>query len=118
MKCSGKNLVCCKVPENLTSTVTTEKTVTTESPPESKTITPLTRYTIFQIDKGCGIARTDIGTRILTDGIEIENTIPGEVPWIVAIFKKNRLSNTYTFKCAGTLVHPRVVLTACHCVLS
>lgn len=122
MLCSNKAYSCCGlIPEDEIEGSSETETVVTSSPvsnPSSTTETTELRNTAYQIDKGCGIERTDITTRILTDGISIENTVPGEVPWIVAIFQKKRQSNTYRFKCAGTLIHPRVVLTATHCVLS
>lgn len=126
MMCSNQAYSCCGlIPEGETESppVTETTTLLTINPTPDKNSfntneTDEVRHISYQIDKGCGIERTDITTRILTDGIAIENTVPGEVPWIVAIFQKNRRSNTYRFKCAGTLIHPRVVLTATHCVLS
>lgn len=35
-------------------------------------------------------------------------------PWNVAIYQLNR--RMYRFKCAGTLIHPRTVLTSALCV--
>lgn len=71
-----------------------------------------------ETNKGCGIARTLIKGRILTDSVAIENTIPGEVPWMVAILQKNKQPNRTIFKGAGTLIHPKVILTATHSVFS
>lgn len=66
-------------------------------------IIPATRTT-------CGSIKTALIPRILTKGDDLD-AIDGDFPWIVAIFDRNS-----QFQCGGTLIHPKVVLTANHCV--
>jgi len=39
----------------------------------------------------------------------------GEFPWMMAILKLE-LNQSKTYLCGGSLIHPKVVLTAVHCV--
>ncbi|XP_060870125.1 phenoloxidase-activating factor 2-like [Metopolophium dirhodum] len=41
----------------------------------------------------------------------------GEFPWMMAILKLGA-NNSKTHLCGGSLIHPKVVLTAAHCVIS
>ncbi|XP_075145980.1 modular serine protease-like isoform X2 [Haematobia irritans] len=45
-------------------------------------------------------------------GIE---TKPNQVPWHVAIFAIGLTSNDYTYICSGSIISPRIVVTAAHC---
>lgn len=38
------------------------------------------------------------------------------MPWNVAIFTKNQDRSSSKFVCAGSLIHPRIVIAAAHCV--
>lgn len=40
----------------------------------------------------------------------------GEFPWMIAILKLESNQST-TYICGGSLIHPKVVLTAVHCVI-
>ncbi|XP_063911668.1 phenoloxidase-activating factor 2-like [Zophobas morio] len=131
LRCTDPDFLCCKntteiegdgteeprIDDKVTTTPRTSSssdsssiTTTSETPEEERKWDP---------NYGCGIAKTEIGLRILTPETESAATIPGEIPWIVEIFqKRNNRKNPYLFKCAGTLIHPKVVLTATHRIIS
>lgn len=61
----------------------------------------------------CGVRnRNGVGIRI--SGNNALETNFGEIPWMVAISKKQQSSQKYI--CGGGLIAPAVVLTAAHCV--
>lgn len=49
---------------------------------------------------------------LVTNGFD---TKPGEYPWHVAIFHRERRSSS-SYKCGGTIINPTTILTAGHCV--
>lgn len=50
-------------------------------------------------------------------GVDLDNEAQyGDVPWMVAILKSDSKSVNHTFVCGASLIHPKVVLTANHCV--
>ncbi|CAG9578095.1 unnamed protein product [Danaus chrysippus] len=61
-------------------------------------------------EKNCG-RRQVRGTQLMVNGA---NTKPGDWPWHVAIYKRQR--NIIKYICGGTLVSKNFVLTAAHCV--
>ncbi|KAJ8982095.1 hypothetical protein NQ317_010953, partial [Molorchus minor] len=90
--------------QNYTSEDTTEPTESDEDN-DTKTAKSLS----------CGAQRPIINVRIFTGEDEL-TAVDGEFPWIVAIFKKKESSESYTFHCSGSLIHPKVIMTANHCV--
>lgn len=65
----------------------------------------------------CGKQLPVTNVRIFNDE---EESIPvvGEFPWLVQLFTLDRQLSKWTLKGSGSLIHPRVVLTANHIVLS
>lgn len=108
LPCKKEFNYCCKVRPNAT-----DGEVINKNPkpfPTARPPSPTTQPTVAK----CGVQKPTFNQRILT---KEPTTIPGEFPWIVAIVnKKSRGNQNYEFKCAGSIIHPRVVLTGVHCV--
>lgn len=99
------------ISSTIRTTSTSSSSARTTSTPSSSTTTPFRTTTQSPpLTTKCGIQRPTFDDRILTTE---PSTIPGEFPWMVAIVIKK---SNYEFKCAGSIVHPRVILTASHCV--
>lgn len=67
--------------------------------------------------ENCGVRHEDgVGFKI-RGGNEAQF---GEFPWVVIIFKKKFKDGRefLQFNCGGSLIHPKVILTAAHCVRS
>lgn len=65
----------------------------------------------------CGMRNRDgVGFRI-ADARDNEAEF-GEFPWMVALFQETEVlgRKSLVYKCGGSLIHPKVVLTATHCV--
>lgn len=62
--------------------------------------------------KGCGIRNVG-GIDFNITGANDNEAGFGEFPWTVALLH----SNNFSYFCAGSLIHSRVVLTAVHCVI-
>lgn len=103
IKCAGGKfdgeIVCCKL--NMTEPKIDDKNP--DKPIEVKTKTT------------CGKQKPLINVRIF--GPDDGELIPvaGEFPWIAAIFRKNN-AGQYIFDSSGSLIHPKVILTANHYV--
>lgn len=110
MTCSDSNYFCCKLVSNSVQTNNTLKAIKSSSADDIILKEPV----VFK--KGCGTPRSLINVRILKSETDTATTIPGELPWVVEILKK--VGNSYQYKCSGTLIHPKVVVTATHCVIS
>ncbi|CAG9831504.1 unnamed protein product [Diabrotica balteata] len=95
-------LICCKVNGTESST---EKVIPDKNH-DNATVDPMHQ---------CGTQRTKINVRIITDEDSDEeiNPLDGEFPWITAIYRKNKQGKWY-FYASGTLIHPKVILTANH----
>ncbi|XP_072382408.1 phenoloxidase-activating factor 2-like [Diabrotica undecimpunctata] len=94
--------VCCKV--NTTNSSAENRNPEIEN--DNSTIVPTHQ---------CGVQRTKINVRIMTDEDSDEevNPLDGEFPWITAIYKINK-KERWVFYASGALIHPKVILTANH----
>ncbi|XP_067004601.2 phenoloxidase-activating factor 2 isoform X2 [Anabrus simplex] len=111
-KCPGRQ-VCCKNPIDPDATA---------GPPSSSSLRPPVEPPVSpwlgQKDKSaCGLRGTAFGldqswSRI---GVDSGSTSFAEFPWMLAVLRR-RNSNANPFICGASLIHPRVVLTAAHCV--
>ncbi|XP_055641631.1 CLIP domain-containing serine protease B9 [Toxorhynchites rutilus septentrionalis] len=60
-------------------------------------------------DALCGLS---VNTRIIGG----ESEIPGQFPWVARLAYRNRTSGRVTYRCAGSLITNRHVITVAHCV--
>ncbi|XP_035774276.1 serine protease 7-like [Anopheles albimanus] len=57
----------------------------------------------------CGLS---VNTRIIGG----ESEVPGQFPWMARLAYRNRTSGRVTYRCAGSLITNRHVITVAHCV--
>ncbi|KAK9878965.1 hypothetical protein WA026_003784 [Henosepilachna vigintioctopunctata] len=115
IRCSEPSYICCR--PNIADRVETKFNVSLST---SKTVENVSDSSNIRqelkLEKTCGKPNPIIGVRIFSDPNDISTVIDGELPWMASIYRKNQLKGTYYFKCAGSLINDRVVLTAGHCV--
>lgn len=70
-----------------------------------------------RLSSGCG-KRNPEGVGFRIKGNTHNETEFGEFPWMAAIWmaEENPPKSNLTVKCAGSLINPKVVMTAGHCV--
>ncbi|CAH2009293.1 unnamed protein product [Acanthoscelides obtectus] len=101
---SDEELFCCKTNGTQPRSPDIIDFITTQVPP-LPTVKPNKKPI------SCGVQKTRIQARVLTDDI---TPIDGEFPWIAAIYRSDYEGDEFRYRCAGSLVHPRVVLTVNH----
>nr|XP_024218898.1 limulus clotting factor C [Halyomorpha halys] len=69
---------------------------------------------VFKIDCGIRHPWNDFQPAI-SYGSKIAHS---EFPWHVALYKQNSANENVLYICGGTILHPRVILTAAHCLYS
>lgn len=79
----------------------------------SKTKTP--SITIPPKEEGCGY-RNPEGVGFKISGARDHESEFGEFPWMVALIKQSYGLYKENFQCGASVIHPKVVLTAAHCV--
>ncbi|XP_058812983.1 CLIP domain-containing serine protease B9 [Topomyia yanbarensis] len=100
---TGQEIAPAVEPVSVTATVT--------EAPVAETTTRLTAIVAPPVinDALCGLS---VNTRIIGG----ETEIPGQFPWMARLAYRNRTSGRVTYRCAGSLITNRHVITVAHCV--
>lgn len=98
-----------KSQETTTSTTTTTTTTTTLAPPPLTTPSELPSKLALINRENCGQSSN---MRIIGG----EDAGVGRFMWIARLAYRNKTSNTLSYRCAGSLIADRYILTAAHCV--
>ncbi|KAK9751274.1 Serine protease gd N-terminus [Popillia japonica] len=100
-------LICAKNKNGVNTVITQNIPSTTEN------VSPITEKFKRQISNSyCGISETVPGAPLIVGGWD---SIEGEWPWQSAIYKND--AGTWKYYCGGTIIAPRFILTAGHCVV-
>ncbi|XP_053680892.1 CLIP domain-containing serine protease B9 [Anopheles nili] len=97
-----------RVADTTTALVTTDVPVTSTDPPTTVLPTVLPDQPLINAPL-CGLS---VNTRIIGG----ESEVPGQFPWMARLAYRNRTSGRVTYRCAGSLITNRHVITVAHCV--
>ncbi|XP_076274646.1 phenoloxidase-activating factor 2-like isoform X2 [Rhynchophorus ferrugineus] len=100
--------ICCKHPNQ---TITENSTTGTPTTDNAVTVPVIT--TEKPKERKCGRSLAIFNERIFTGEDDLP-AVPGEFPWLVILYENK--SSVWKYRCVGSLIHPRVVLTAHHYV--
>ncbi|KFB53569.1 AGAP004149-PA-like protein [Anopheles sinensis] len=100
--------------ENRLAEATTPLFTTTDPPPTTTELITTALPTVVpdrpMINAAlCGLS---VNTRIVGG----ETEVPGQFPWMARLAYRNRTSGRVTYRCAGSLITNRHVITVAHCV--
>nr|XP_045603890.1 phenoloxidase-activating factor 2-like isoform X4 [Procambarus clarkii] len=116
--CEDPSLVCCLLPQDYSTTVNATTTINTTTADATATTTLPTTTTTQEPAPSCGTRNSD-GVQVRILGFQGGESQFGEFPWVAAMLTLDQLMGITIrrFVGGGTLIHPRVVVTAAHKVL-